>query len=150
MLVLTEVSCPNCLAPIEIYDQSGNMVSCGACRSQFILEGHLCPKCQTYHKSEAHNCGQCGTALKRTCGKCQLSNWAGDEFCKVCGVAMDLFEVMTVNFHALSNEHKAARLGQVSEMRRQEEARSQQRMLEMRRMEESRLAHIAVLKKEQH
>lgn len=149
MLVLTEVSCPNCLSPIDIHNHSGNTINCGACRTNFIVEGHLCPKCHSYHKHEVDTCGQCGTSLQRICGKCRLPNWAGDEFCKACGVAMDLFEVTNVSFHEMSNKHKAERMAQVREMRLQEEARSQQRMMEMRRMEEKRVAQVASLKKDQ-
>ena len=146
MQILTEISCPNCLAPIDFQHHSNNMISCGSCRSNFILEGHLCPNCASYYKDEVDNCGRCGTAMSRTCGKCHTSNWAGDEFCKSCGVSMDLISVTIQQFHEQSKQHRRARMAQMGEMRAQEEALSKKRMADLRQAELERQADIRARK----
>lgn len=142
MQLLTEVSCPNCLAPINFHHSKSNMISCGACSSNFILEGHLCPNCTSYYKHEVDNCGRCGTAMSRTCGKCHTSNWAGDEFCKSCGVSMDLIDASIQQFHEQSEQHRSARMAKMSEMRAHEEALSQRRMAELKEADLGRKAEI--------
>ena len=138
MQLLTEVSCPNCLSPIDFEHHSNNVISCGACRSNFILKGHLCPNCTTYYKEEVDNCGRCGTAMSRTCGKCHTSNWAGDEFCKSCGISMDLIGASIQQFHEQSKQHRKKRLAKMSQMRAQEEALSQKRMAQLQQIEQER------------
>ena len=90
--ILTEISCPNCLAPINL-DGHGSSVTCDACHSNYILEGHLCSHCSAYYKDEVAVCGRCGTPMTRHCLKCHTDNWAGDEYCKKCGSAMDLLDI---------------------------------------------------------
>ncbi|MBX3061288.1 MAG: zinc ribbon domain-containing protein, partial [Anaerolineae bacterium] len=95
--MFTEIACPNCLHPIDIR-QHGRHVTCDACQSQFVLDGHICPRCNAYHAQEQGFCGECGTPLTRVCQKCRTSNWAGDEYCKQCGAAMDILELLKVNY----------------------------------------------------
>lgn len=142
MLDLVEIACPNCLAPIDLTNHSNNTITCEACSSNFLLEGHLCPKCNAYYKTEVDNCGACGTAMMRTCGKCKTSNWAGDEYCKACGVALDLIDMTIKGFHEQSQRHQAERMEQIREVRAKEKEVSEKRMAEFERAEIERQAEI--------
>lgn len=74
--------------------------------------------------------------MSRICGKCHTSNWAGDEFCKACGVSMDLMDASIQQFHEQSKQHRTARLAQMSELRAHEDALAQKRMAEMKRIDQ--------------
>ncbi len=139
MSILRELSCPNCLAPIDLKNH-GSSIKCHSCQSQFILEGHLCPECNAYYKDEVAACGRCGTAMSRTCAKCHTSNWAGDEYCKSCGQAMDLLDIAVQSHHEQMALHTELRRAQIRDIRAQGEANSKKRMEEMMRAEKERIA----------
>ncbi len=139
---LTEIACPNCLTPIELHGRH-QQITCEACGSHFILEGHICPVCQTYHRERRAFCRQCGQALSRTCQKCQTTNWAGDEYCLHCGAPLDIFEMLQ-KYDARSKaerlqEHRA----RVQHIKEEEEKASQRRMAEMMTVEKERQAEVA-------
>lgn len=139
---LTEIACPNCLAPIDVR-QHGQHVTCDACGSQFLLQGHICSNCHTYHREERSICRQCGQPLTRVCPKCQTANWTGDEYCQKCGAALDIFEML----QKVDARSRAAKLeerhAQIRQIKEQEEKASQQRMAEMMAVEAERQKELA-------
>ena len=138
---LKEINCPNCLHPIDVR-KHGRYVQCDACSSRFILEGHVCPSCFNYHAEERAFCGRCGEAISRVCRKCHVSNWAGDEYCRHCGAALDIFEML----HSHTTQATAERLQQQMEsaqrLKEVEAESSRRRMTEFTTMEENRLAEL--------
>jgi predicted RNA-binding Zn-ribbon protein involved in translation (DUF1610 family) len=82
--MLVEVACPQCLHAIDIREH-GRHITCPACSSQFILQGHLCAACNHYHPQEQNFCADCGASMTRVCQKCKQINWAGDEYCAAAG-----------------------------------------------------------------
>ena len=139
--ILTEIACPNCLAPINL-DGHGSSVTCDACQSKFVLEGHLCSHCSAYYKDGVAVCGRCGTPMTRHCRKCHTDNWAGDEYCKKCGSAMDLLDIATHSHQELTAHHQAERMSQIRHIRAQGEASSQKRMADLRQSELDRIAQL--------
>ena len=139
---LTEIACPNCLAPIDVR-QHGQHVTCDACGSQFLLEGHVCPNCHTYHREQRAICRQCGQPLTRTCPKCQTPNWAGDEYCRKCGAALDIFEMLQKVDARSRAEKRNEQHAQIRQLKEAEEQASQRRMAEMMAIEEERQRDLA-------
>lgn len=139
--ILREIACPNCRHPIDL-QQDGRSLSCAACGSQFILEGHFCPSCLAYHQADTLFCGQCGTALKRTCQRCQTSNWAGHEYCQQCGAALDIFDVVMLQTKEARKKMQEERLDLIRKMKEEEERASARRMQELVAIEEARLAEF--------
>ncbi|HRQ37170.1 MAG TPA: zinc ribbon domain-containing protein [Chloroflexota bacterium] len=140
--MLTEVACPNCLHPIDIR-QHGRHITCAACQSQFVLDGHICPRCNAYHAQEQGFCGDCGAPLTRVCQKCRTANWAGDEYCKQCGTAMDILELLKVNYAQTTADRVQAHQEWSKEIKAQEEADSQRRMAQLVAQEQVRLEELA-------
>ncbi|MBK6711241.1 MAG: hypothetical protein IPG51_13025 [Chloroflexi bacterium] len=82
-MILTEITCLNCLAPIDVLHQHDQHDTCDGDGSQFLLEGHTCPNYHTYHREPRAICRQCGHALTRVCPNVRRANWTGDEYCQV-------------------------------------------------------------------
>lgn len=139
--MLTEVACPNCLHPIDIR-QHGRHITCDACRSEFILDGHICPRCNAYHAQEQGFCGDCGAPLTRVCQKCRTSNWAGDEYCKQCGTVMDILELLKMSYAQTTADRVQAHQEWSKEIKAQEEADSQRRMAQLMAQEQARLEAV--------
>lgn len=139
--VLHEIRCPNCQSPINLQGH-GATVACEACNSQFILLGHLCPNCQTYHRRETAFCGRCGTSLSRVCGRCHTSNWAGDEYCQKCGQAMDILDLVARRHKEAVQEQQERRRRDVARLKQQEEESSRKRMAELMEMERLRIEEL--------
>jgi hypothetical protein len=140
--MLTEVACPNCLHPIDIR-QHGRHITCVACHSQFVLDGHICPHCNAYHTQEQPFCGECGLALTRVCEKCHTSNWAGDEYCKHCGTAMDILQLLKKSYAQTTADRLQEQMAWSKEIKAKEEADSQRRMAKMMADEQARLQELA-------
>lgn len=143
--MFTEIACPNCLHPIDIR-QHGRHVTCVACQSQFVLDGHICPRCNGYHAQEQGFCGECGAPLTRVCQKCRTANWAGDEYCKQCGAAMDILELLKVNYAQTTADRLQAHQEWAQEIKAKEEADSQRRMAQLVAQEQARLTELAQLR----
>ncbi|MBP6470294.1 MAG: zinc ribbon domain-containing protein [Chloroflexi bacterium] len=139
---LTEIACPNCLAPIDVR-QHGQHVTCDACSSQFLLEGHICPNCHTYHREPRAICRQCGHALTRVCPKCQTANWTGDEYCQKCGAPLDIFEMLQKVDARTRADRLNERNVQIRQMKEEEDKAAQRRMAEMMAVEEERQRELA-------
>ena len=139
--VFQEVSCPNCLNPIDVREH-GQHINCDACGSQFILRGHLCPNCGAYHTKEDAICGQCSTPLKRVCRKCHTSNWAGDEYCLNCGTPMDILDVIANQSQMSTADRLHRQRLEARKLKAQEEAAAQKRMEELMAIEEKRQAQL--------
>jgi hypothetical protein len=145
---LTEISCPNCLLPIDIR-KHGRHVQCDACGSQFILEEHICPDCQTYHEDNTSFCTQCGQALTRLCHRCHTSNWPGDEYCRQCGNALDIFDLLRLHTNQGTVERLQQQMESAGQLKAQEEEASQKRMAELVAIEEARQAQLRRRQKKQ-
>ncbi|MBP8001284.1 MAG: hypothetical protein KA314_16975 [Chloroflexi bacterium] len=139
--ILQEIRCPNCQSPIKL-DGRGQAVNCEACNSQFILQGHLCPQCHTYHRQETAFCGRCGTSLTRVCGRCYTSNWTGDEYCCHCGQAMDILDLVTHRHREARYEQQEQRRQNIARVKQQEEESSRKRMAELMEMERLRIEEL--------
>ncbi len=140
--MLTEVACPNCLHPIDIR-QHGRHITCDACRSQYVLDGHICPSCNAYHPQEQGFCGECGTALTRICEKCHTSNWAGDEYCKQCGTAMDILQLLKKSYAQTTADRLQGQMAWAKDIKAQEEADSKRRMAALMATEQARLEELS-------
>jgi len=138
---LVEIACPNCRHPIDVREH-GRHVTCEACRSQFILQAHLCPQCNSYHQPDEAICGQCGAALSRICRKCQTSNWAGDEYCQNCGGAMDIFDILVHSQAGYTAERLSQQMRSARALKAQDEAASARRMAELQAVEAERVAAL--------
>jgi uncharacterized membrane protein YvbJ len=146
--LLQEVACPNCQYPIDIREH-GRHVTCEACNSRFILQGHLCPYCSSYHKEEASFCRECGAALMRSCGRCGTSNWAGDEYCVKCGEALDIMDLLTRFQHNSRLELLEKRQEEIRRIREIEEEATRRRAEELEAIEEERLLELRRRKEKQ-
>jgi uncharacterized protein YbaR (Trm112 family) len=138
---LVEIACPNCRHPIDVREH-GRHVTCDACRSQFILQAHLCPQCQNYHQQDEAICGQCGASLSRLCRKCQASNWAGDEYCRQCGSAMDIFDILVHSQSGYTADRLDQQMRQARDLKALEAAASARRMAELEAIEAERVTAL--------
>lgn len=139
--ILTNISCPNCLNPIDIREH-GRHITCDACSSQFILRGHLCPNCSSYNDDETAICGQCATALTRICRKCKTSNWAGDEYCQECKNALDILDLIVGNYQSTTSDRLLEQRLQAKQLQAEEEQASIRRMGELLEIEAERQEEI--------
>lgn len=152
-LVLERISCPACGSPINLENHVlGKQVHCGACGSGFLLCGHVCPYCSTYHQEEATFCRQCGAGLTRRCRKCDLLNWIGDEYCVDCGAALDIFEVISQQHTQdtktrLYEQRETARALRAAEETAGEARRA--RMLEQERLRQAEIQRKLQARQEQ-
>jgi hypothetical protein len=146
--MLQEIACPNCRTPIDVREH-GQHVYCDACGSQFLLQGHLCPQCETYHDDEAIICGQCGYGLKRACRKCRTVNWAGDEYCASCGTAMDILDLLNQQYKGATADRLHHQMEMARELKEIEDRDSQKRRAEMKAIEAERQAEFAARLKKQ-
>lgn len=139
--LLQEIRCPNCQSTIQLQGH-GQTIVCEACNSQFLLLGHLCSNCQTYHRKETGFCGRCGKAMSRVCGRCQTNNWAGNEYCQNCGEAMDIIDLVTRRHKDAVREQQDRRRLEIARMKQQEEESSRKRMAELMEMERLRMEEL--------
>lgn len=140
--ILQEVACPNCQNPIDIREH-GRHIRCDACSSQFVLNGHLCPQCSTYHREEESFCSNCGAALTRTCRRCKFSNWAGEEYCAQCGEPMDIFDLLSLQHRDVQRAMQERRAEEIRELRAQEEVTTQERLRALEEIETERRQLVA-------
>ena len=152
--ILLEINCPNCLSAVDIRQRESGapadrLVNCEACQSQFLLHGHLCPRCGTYHRDEVDFCRNCGASLTRVCHKCSHVNWAGDEYCARCGDAMDIFELLSLQDRQARQERLIQRREQIRRLRAVEEEASQKRLEELEAIEAARQEELRRRRAEQ-
>lgn len=136
--MLTELACPSCTHPIEL-GAGKQQIVCPACHSRFLLEGHVCPTCARYHREEAGFCHVCGTAMLRTCERCGTSNWSGAEYCKDCGAALDIFQLLHLHnkYATMSRLDDQMRSAQFYKIKERED--SERRMAALMENERDRL-----------
>lgn len=134
--LLREVACPNCQNPIDIRAH-GQHVVCDACSSRFILYGHLCPQCNSYHEQERTFCGKCGAQMQRVCRRCLHQNWAGDEYCASCGQPMDIFDLLAQQHREVRDQQLPERHAQIRALKQQEGAAAEARMAELKAIAEA-------------
>lgn len=150
--ILQEVSCPNCQNPIDVRAH-GVHITCDACSSHFILNGHMCPQCHSYHREEKSFCAHCGAALTRVCLRCKSSNWAGEEFCAHCGEPLDIFELLSLQQRDARQKMLEQRRHEIRHLRQEEELASNRRMEELQAIEAERQAllrqRLAVQRRQQ-
>lgn len=139
--LLQEIACPNCRNPIDIREH-GRHITCDACGSQFVLNGHLCPQCHSYHRDEEPFCTSCGAALTRVCRNCTTSNWTGDEYCAQCGEALDIFELLSLQHKDARQKALEQNRRQIRQLRAQEALSAQQRLEELQAIEDERQMHL--------
>ncbi|HOT91373.1 MAG TPA: hypothetical protein PLJ78_06515 [Anaerolineae bacterium] len=130
---LYQIACPNCHASLDLHRKSadGTYVHCEACGSEFMLKGHLCPYCGTYHEQEVGFCHQCGAGLMRRCPKCDTVNWIGNEYCTHCGTSLDILELIVQRYIQDVEDHLYVRMDEAERLKAEEMAASQARMERM-------------------
>lgn len=138
---LQEIACPSCRNPIDIREH-GRHIQCDACGNHYIVEGHLCPYCQTYHRQEVGFCSQCGQPLTRVCRKCYTSNWAGNEYCQQCGSPMDILELLQTSHTKTTADRLNQQMERAKALKAQDEEASRKRMAEMMAQEEARQREV--------
>lgn len=139
--ILIELTCPSCTHPINLKEQ-GQQIECPACRSQLLLEGHVCPTCGQYHKEETAFCRICGTAMTRTCEKCGTHNWAGAEYCRDCGGALDIFQLLHLHHKQSTMTRLDEQMREARQFKEKEQADSERRMAQLMEKEWERLRGI--------
>ena len=140
--ILHEIACPNCQNPINVLDNHDNHIQCDACGSRFILNGHICAQCHTFHQQAQKFCRQCGAPMSRICRKCNHSNWLGDEYCQECGSALDILELLHQQHQSKTLEVQRERSEQIKLLKQQEEASAKKRMAEFEALEAERQAQL--------
>ena len=139
--ILIELACPNCTHPIDLNDQ-GQHIECPACSSQLLLDGHVCPNCAHYHKEESGFCQTCGAAMTRNCEKCHTPNWAGAEYCKECGAALDIFQLLHLHTKQSTMTRLDEQMRQANYFKNKEREDSEKRMAALMEEEAERLHHV--------
>ncbi|MFP4395743.1 MAG: double zinc ribbon domain-containing protein [Anaerolineales bacterium] len=144
--LLEKVSCPSCGSPIQL-DQltdkgEGAYIHCGACGSEFILRGHICPYCGAYHKQEMAFCRQCGQGLVRRCPKCQQDNWIGNEYCIQCGAVLDILALIVQRHNQGTVGHLNRQMASAQALKDAEEAASRARRARLMEKERQRQEQI--------
>jgi len=139
--ILIDLACPSCTHPINLKEQ-GQLIECPACRSQLLLDGHVCPTCAQYHKEETPFCRACGTAMTRTCEKCKTSNWAGAEYCQDCGAVLDIFQLLNIQYKHSTMTRLDEQMRDAQYFKDKEKADSERRMAQLMEQERERLQDI--------
>jgi len=139
--ILIELACPNCTHPIDLKEQSQQVI-CPACNSQLLLEGHVCPTCNQYHKEVTGFCRICGTAMMRTCERCGTSNWSGAEYCQDCGAALDIFQLLHLHNKQSTMDRLDGQMREAQAFKEKERADSDRRMATLLEQERARLLGI--------
>ena len=146
-----QLNCPSCTHPIDLKSQ-GQQIECPACRSQLLLDGHVCPNCGEYHRDESGFCRACGTAMTRTCEKCRTPNWSGAEYCQQCGAALDIFQLLHLHNKQTTMNRLDDQMRDAQYFKEKERADSEKRMALLMEQEEVRQqqvrAHQAAQKKQ--
>lgn len=135
--MLEQVACPNCQTPINLrkVHAEGAYVECPACGGQFVLQGHVCPNCGTYHAQEVTFCRQCGLTMTRRCPQCETLNWIGDEYCVKCGVPLDIIEMIAQRLNQGTQSRLAEQMDTAQQLKQAEETASQVRLARMQEEE---------------
>ncbi len=131
--MLEQIACPNCGRSIDLARQTvaGKTVSCESCGGQFVLRGHICPYCGTYHEQEAQFCRQCGQSLARRCHQCSALNWIGDEYCAQCGAPLDIVDLVIRGHSIETRDRLDAQLEEIQLLKQEETAASNARLAQM-------------------
>ncbi|HNT75497.1 MAG TPA: zinc ribbon domain-containing protein [Anaerolineae bacterium] len=141
--MLQQIACPNCRTPLDLRQSAaGAYVHCAACGGEFLLTGHVCPRCGTYEAHETAFCRQCGMPLSRRCPQCQTLNWIGDEYCRQCGAALDILEIIVHRHNESTQQRLYTHLEDAPRLKAEEEAALQVRRERM--MEQDRQRQIAI------
>ncbi len=140
--ILHEVACPNCRNPIDVLDNHDNHIQCDACGSRFVLNGHVCAQCHTFHQQTQKFCRQCGAPMSRICRKCNHSNWLGDEYCQECGSALDILDLLVQQYQSKTLDVQRERSEQIKLLKQQEEVSAKKRMAEFEAIEAERQAQL--------
>lgn len=141
--ILAQLTCPSCTHPIDLKSQ-GQQIECPACRSQLLLDGHACPNCGEYHKEDSGFCRACGTAMTRTCEKCHTPNWAGAEYCKECGAALDIFQLLHLHNKQTTMNRLNEQMRDAQYFKEKERADSEKRMALLMEQEEMRQRELRI------
>ncbi|WP_420627692.1 double zinc ribbon domain-containing protein [Candidatus Leptofilum sp.] len=139
--ILVQLACPSCTHPINLKEQ-GQQISCPACSSHLLLDGHVCPNCGEYHKVDSGFCHTCGTALTRTCERCHTRNWAGAEYCQDCGAALDIFQLLSLHNKHSTMSRLDEQMREAQFFKEKEKADSERRMTGLIEKEQARLQDI--------
>lgn len=91
-VAVTAFKCPGCGAPLRL-DSTNSNQKCESCSTQFHIQGCLCPECHQHHDTLARACRRCGTDMTRLCRRCYIPNYIKDEFCRTCGVGLDILDI---------------------------------------------------------
>lgn len=138
----TEINCPSCNSIIRFSDDVDQLLSCSVCGSEHPMNNHLCPHCLSYHLESSGNCIHCGSSLSRICFSCQTTNWSGAEYCRNCGKPTDIFVSLNVTAQQATVERLSNQMERASELKKEEEFSSKQRMAELFAIEEARQEEI--------
>ncbi|WP_420643247.1 double zinc ribbon domain-containing protein [Candidatus Leptofilum sp.] len=139
--ILVQLACPSCTHPINIKEQ-GQHLECPACRSQLLLDGHVCPNCGEYHKVDSGFCRACGTAMTRTCERCHTRNWSGAEYCQDCGAALDIFQLLHLHNKQTTMNRLDEQMREAEFFKEKEKADSERRMATLLEQEQARVQAI--------
>ena len=82
-------------------------------------------------------------AMNRVCQKCYTRNWAGDEYCKNCGAAMDIFELLHIQTAQTTADRLYEQQKRSREYKEQERIASEKRMAELMEIEDERQRELA-------
>jgi len=80
--------------------------------------------------------------LSRRCPQCQTLNWIGDEYCRQCGAALDILEIIVHRHNESTQQRLYTHLEDAPRLKAEEEAAMQVRRERM--MEQDRQRQIAI------
>ncbi len=136
-----EITCPFCEHEFAA-DEKLNLLTCPYCQHDFLLQGHLCPTCNTYHDQQTAVCSECVTPLSRICAKCNTGNWSGNDRCKQCGTVLAPFSLTHIQTLKTAIEREQEHAQFARQIKTQEEEASKKRMADLRGQEEKRLEDL--------
>ena len=136
-----EIVCPSCGSEIDASGH-GEETTCSVCNGRFVLAGHLCPSCNTYHADEHSVCSACGAALVRLCRHCQAINWTGDDACVRCGELIDMASQLEAKSKQGTPDRLSEQMAAARGINEAETLASERRMAELMAIEEARQAEL--------
>ena len=87
--------------------------------------------------------------MTRTCEKCHTANWAGAEYCKECGAALDIFQLLHLHNKHSTMTRLDEQMREAEYLKEKERADSEKRMAGLVAIEQERLQDLRLRRQAQ-
>lgn len=84
--------------------------------------------------------------MTRTCEKCHTPNWSGAEYCKQCGAALDIFQLLHLHNKQATMSRLDEQMRDAQYFKEKERADSERRMAMLMEQEEERQRELRTRK----